>query len=235
MIISYVYECLHYYSGNLGCYTYGCLPWNKGFFLSHAGNQATFLSVAETNVLNDFLNYFGLTCLQSSSYRLSQPMRPSYSISGMWQRGFYITDLLDSQKTGLSLHLSLDLVEPNLKVRLATEETCTCSCQPSTYCNFPIFITQVGRPFGSSFLNHYSVNNWCILHIYFSAKLRCNWHLINCTYLSCIILWFDINRLLWNHHHNQDTEHSHHPPKFPLACLESNFFLSPPTLPTGNH
>lgn len=43
-------------------------------FLSHAGNQATFLSVAETNVLNDFLNYFGLTGLKFSLYRLSQPM-----------------------------------------------------------------------------------------------------------------------------------------------------------------
>lgn len=43
-------------------------------FLSHAGNQATFLSVAETNVLNDFLNYFGLTRLKFSLNGLSQPM-----------------------------------------------------------------------------------------------------------------------------------------------------------------
>lgn len=127
-----------------------------------------------------------------------------------------------------TLHLSLDLVGPDMKVRLQTEETYTPGCQTSTPSNLPIFITQAGGPFASSFMNQSITDVSCTYYFFSFIEVYLTLNKLHIFKVYYNFISFGLNIPLWNHHHKQENEHTHRPQNF-LLYLHS-LFLFPPHL-----
>jgi hypothetical protein len=64
------------------------------------------------------------------------------------------------------------------------------------------------------------------LNIFRQLLISYNWHTLNCTISVYSLVSFDIWIYQWNHNHNQDSEHIHHPQTF--FCAPFQFLPSLP-------